>query len=45
MNPVPVTDGNAVTNVRFAAPGTYTLVGIANDGRLSARAELTVTVK
>src|SRR5262249_45467189 len=23
MNPVPVTDGKAVTNVRFAAPGTY----------------------
>jgi len=45
MNPVPVTDGKAVTTVRFAAAGTYTLVGLANDGRLSARAELTVTVK
>jgi hypothetical protein len=44
-NPVPVLDGRAVTTVRFAAPGTYTLVGLANDGRLSARAELTVTVK
>jgi hypothetical protein len=44
-NPVPVTDGKAATNVRFAAPGTYTLVGLANDGRLSARTELTVTVK
>jgi len=45
VNPVPVTDGKAVTSVRFAAPGTYTLVGIANDGRLSARTELTVDVK
>lgn len=45
VNPVPVTDGKAVTNVRFAAPGTYTLVGMANDGRLSARTELTVTVR
>jgi hypothetical protein len=44
-NPVPVVDGKAVTNVRFAAPGSYTLVGVANDGRLSARAELTVDVK
>jgi hypothetical protein len=44
-NPVPVTDGKAMTNVRFAAPGTYTLVGLANDGRLSTRAELTVSVK
>lgn len=45
INPVPVTDGKAVTSVRFAAPGTYTLVGVANDGRLSARTELTVSVK
>jgi hypothetical protein len=44
-NPVPVVDGKAVTNVRFAAPGTYTLVGLANDGRLSTRTELTVNVK
>jgi len=44
-NPVPVTDGKAVTTVRFAAPGSYTLVGLANDCRLSARAELTVTVQ
>jgi len=44
-NPVPVADGKAVTNVRFAAPGTYTLVGMANDGRLSTRTELTVVVK
>jgi hypothetical protein len=44
-NPVPVTDGKAVTGVRFEAPGTYTLVGLANDGRLSARTELTVTVR
>jgi hypothetical protein len=44
-NPVPVANGRAVTNVRFAAPGIYTLVGLANDGRLSTRAELTVNVK
>ena len=45
INPVPVTDGKAVTTVRFAAPGTYTLVGTANDGRLSTRTELTVNVR
>jgi hypothetical protein len=44
-NPVPVIDGKAATTVRFAAPGSYTLVGLANDGRLSARAELIVNVK
>jgi len=44
-NPVPVSDGKATTNVHFAAPGNYTLVGLANDGRLSARAEIAVTVK
>jgi hypothetical protein len=44
-NPVPVVNGKAVTTVRFAAPGAYTLVGLANDGRLTTRAELVVNVK
>ncbi len=44
-NPIPVTGGKAVTTVRFAAPGTYTLVAMANDGSLSTRGEVVVTVK
>jgi hypothetical protein len=44
-NPVPVTNGKAATTVRFEAPGNYTLVGIANDGRLMTKVETTVTVK
>jgi hypothetical protein len=42
--PVPVSQGQAVTTVRFAEPGTYVLRAIANDGQLSTRADVTVTV-
>ena len=41
---IPVTNGTASTKARFAAPGTYTLVGTANDGQLSQRTTVTVTV-
>lgn len=41
---IPVANGQAVTTVRFAAPGTYKLIATANDGSLSKRTELTVTV-
>jgi hypothetical protein len=44
-NPVRVASGNAATTARFAAPGTYTLLAVANDGRLSTRQVVTVTVK
>jgi hypothetical protein len=42
---LPVTDGEAVTSVTFAAPGVYKLVASASDpGRLSTKTEVTVTV-
>jgi hypothetical protein len=44
-NPVPVANGTATTTVRFPAPGSYTLVAMANDGRLSARVDTEITVK
>jgi hypothetical protein len=44
-NPIAVASGKAVTTARFTAPGMYTLVAMASDGRLSTRGELIVTVK
>jgi hypothetical protein len=44
-NPIGVAGGKAVTTAHFAAPGTYTLVAMANDGSLSTRAETVVTVR
>jgi hypothetical protein len=41
---IPVVSGTATTTARFAAPGVYTLVGTANDGQLSQRTTVTVTV-
>ena len=41
---IPVTNGTATTRARFAAPGTYTLIARANDGQLSQRTDVTVTV-
>jgi hypothetical protein len=44
-DPMPATSGKAIsTNVRFAAPGTYILRAIANDGALSTVKDVTVTV-
>ena len=42
--PIPVASGQAVTTARFAAPGTYTLIATANDGQLSTRTSVTITV-
>jgi hypothetical protein len=44
-NPVRVTGDKTSTTARFAAPGTYTLLAVANDGRLSTRQDVVVTVK
>ena len=44
-NPIRVTGAEATTTARFAAPGTYMLVAIASDGRLTARKDVTVTVR
>jgi hypothetical protein len=41
---IPVVGGMATTSARFPAPGTYTLIGTANDGQLSQRTSVTVTV-
>jgi hypothetical protein len=41
---IPVTNGTATTKAHFEAPGTYTLIGTANDGQLSQRTAVTVTV-
>jgi hypothetical protein len=41
---IPIAGGMATATARFAAPGAYTLVGIANDGQLSTRTTVTVTV-
>jgi hypothetical protein len=42
--PIQVTNGQAATTIRFALPGTYRLIATANDGALSTRTELIVTV-
>jgi hypothetical protein len=44
-NPIRVQNGKAVTTARFAAPGTYVLVAMANDGRLTTKTDVSVTVK
>ena len=42
---IPVTNGTAAVKARFAAPGTYTFIATANDGQLSTRTTLTITVE
>jgi hypothetical protein len=42
--PVPVADGKAAVTARFAERGTYVLRATANDGSLSTKADVTVTV-
>lgn len=42
---IPVADGQAVTMAHFTEPGVYVLRAIANDGALTTRADVTVTVK
>jgi hypothetical protein len=45
VGPAAVIDGKAATTAHFTEPGTYVLRAIANDGQLSTRADVTVTVK
>ena len=42
--PVLVTDGQAVTEARFAQPGRYVLRATASDGELSTTADITIDV-
>jgi hypothetical protein len=42
---VQVADGKATTTARFSAPGTYTLLATAGDGKLSTRTQVVVTVQ
>jgi hypothetical protein len=43
--PTLVTNGQAVTTARFAEPGTYQLVVLANDRSMTTRIPVTVTVR
>jgi hypothetical protein len=43
--PSAVTGGVAVTAARFAAPGAYVLRSTANDGALSTKSDVTITVR
>jgi len=43
--PSAVAGGTAVTAARFSAPGVYTLRATANDGALSTKSDLTITVQ
>jgi hypothetical protein len=43
-DPIRVTDGKIAVTARFTQPGTYWLRAVANDGRLSTPADVTVTV-
>ena len=43
--PILVADGKVVATAHFAEPGTYVLRATANDGALSTRADVTITVK
>ncbi len=40
----PVADGKATTAARFAQPGSYVLRATANDGALSTKTDVTITV-
>jgi hypothetical protein len=42
--PIPVSEGKAVATAHFEQPGTYVLRATANDGQLSTRADVTITV-
>jgi hypothetical protein len=45
-NPIPIANGKAkLTPARFSVPGSYTLIAMANDGRLSTKSEVIITVK
>ena len=40
-----MTDGKAVTTARFSAPGAYTLIATAGDGKLNTFQRITFDVK
>jgi hypothetical protein len=42
--PIPVAGGSATSTARFQQPGTYVLRATANDGSLSTKVDVTVTV-
>ncbi len=42
---IPVADGKAETTARFSAPGQYTLIATAGDGKLNTFQRVTVDVK
>jgi hypothetical protein len=42
--PILVAEGKATTTARFTAPGTYVLRATANDGALSTKSDVTITV-
>ena len=42
--PTPVAEGKASVTARFRQPGTYVLRATANDGSLSTRTDITITV-
>ncbi len=43
--PVPVSEGKAVNAAHFSQAGTYVLRATANDGQLSTRVDVTITVR
>jgi hypothetical protein len=43
--PTTVAEGKAQTKARFAQPGTYVLRATANDGALSTKSDITITVR
>ena len=45
IGPTAVQNGQSATTARFAAPGTYIVRAIANDGELAKTADITVTVR
>jgi hypothetical protein len=43
--PIQVSEGKAIVTAHFEQPGTYVLRATANDGQLSTRADVTITVR
>lgn len=43
--PTSVTDGKVSTSARFPLPGTYVVRATANDGALSTKSDLTITIR
>ena len=43
--PILVAEGKATATLKFAQPGTYVLRATANDGALSTKSDVTITVE